>query len=368
VSRLVSRVSAPLRPLRIAGRLAAAARHHGAPLPRVAVHAFRQTRRGWRLGEMAMLGLLDPDRGPDAAPWAVRAAEFERLQEALNPPEHVPVCEDKRRFADFCERAGLPSPRLLAVLERGEDPAATVLDWSRVLAAEGARRDIVVKPADGHRGVGVRVLGRSRGALADHRGRPLDPVGLARRLAADPWPAYVVEERVRPHPAMRELTGHDYLNTLRIVTLAEEGAPARIVGRLWRIGTGNEPVDSFRSGSTRNLCAEVGEDGRVGVPLALAPSGFGLEPVPVHPATGKVVQGWRVPDWDLARDTALRAAEALRELPSVGWDVAVTDRGPMVIEGNAWWAWLCDPRATAEPPVVTAHRRAVARTGAPAGR
>jgi hypothetical protein len=356
------------RPLRIAGRLAAAGRHHGAPFHRVAGHAFRQTRRGWRLGELAMLGLLDPDRGPDRAPWAVRAAEIERLQEALNPPEHVPVCEDKRRFAEFCARAGVPAPRHLAVLERDEDPAATVLGWSRVLAAEGARHDIVVKPVDGHRGVGVRVLGRARGALADHHGRPLDPIVLARRLAAEPWAAYVVEERVRPHPALRELTGHDYLSTLRIVTLAEADAPARVVGRLWRIGTGGEPVDSFRSGATRNLCAEVGEDGRAAVPLALAPSGFGLERVPVHPATGRVVEGYRVPDWERARDVALHAAEALRELPSVGWDVALTDRGPLVIEGNAWWAWLCDPQAKSEPEVVTAHRRAVARAGAPAGR
>jgi hypothetical protein len=358
----------PLRPLRVAGRLAAASRHHGAPLPRVATHAYRQTRRGWRLGELAMLGLLDPDRGPDRAPWAVRAAEIERLQEALNPPEHVPVCEDKRRFADFCARAGLPGPRRLAVLERDAEPAATVLEWSRILAEEGARRDIVVKPAGGHRGVGVRVLGRSCGALADHRGTPLDPVRLARRLAADEWAAYVVEERVRPHPALRALAGHEYLNTLRIVTLAEEGAPPRIVGCLWRVGTGGEPVDSFRSGATRNLCAAVGEDGRAGMPWALAQSGFGLEPVPVHPATGARIEGYRVPDWNLARDLALRAAEALRELPSVGWDVALTDRGPMVIEGNAWWAWLCDPLADCEPPVVTAHRRAVARAAAPAGR
>jgi len=365
MSRLARVCAVPLRPLRVAGRLVGAARHHGAPLPRVATHAFRQTRRGWRLGELAMLGLLDPDRGPDAAPWAVRAAEIERLQEALNPPEHVPVCEDKRRFADFCARAGLPTPRRLAVLERDAEPAATVLEWSRILAEEGARRDIVVKPVDGHRGVGVRVLGRSHGALADHRGRPLDPVALARRLAADPWPAYVVEERLRPHPALRRLTGHDYLNTLRIVTLAEAGAPPRIAGCLWRVGTGGEPIDSFRSGATRNLCAAVGEDGGVGMPWALARSGFGLEPVPVHPATGVRIEGYRVPDWDLARDLALRAAESLRELPSVGWDVALTDRGPVLIEGNAWWAWLCDPQGQGEPPVVTAHRRAVARAAAP---
>jgi hypothetical protein len=365
MSRLARVSAVPLRPLRVAGRLAAASRHHGAPLPRVATHAYRQTRRGWRLGELAMLGLLDPDRGPDTAPWAVRAAELERLQEALNPPEHVPVCEDKRRFADFCARAGLPAAHGLAVLDRDTDDATTVLEWARILAEQGARHDIVVKPATGHRGVGVQVLGRADGALADHHGTPLDPVALARRLVGAPWPAYVVQERLRPHPALRRLTGHDYLNSLRLVTLAETGMPARIVGRLWRIGTGAEPVDSFRSGATGNLSVAVGEDGRAGLPWRLARSGFGLEQVPVHPVSGAALEGFRLPDWDLACAVVLRAAEALRELPSIGWDVALTDRGPVLIEGNAWWAWLCDPLAEGEPPVVTAHRLAVERSASP---
>ena len=97
------------RPLRIARRLRGAAAAHDARLWRVGARAVRLRSGGWRLGEAASFGLLDPAAGLAAFSWAIPATEMERLQEALNPEDAARRAEDKRHLAAICARHGLPT-------------------------------------------------------------------------------------------------------------------------------------------------------------------------------------------------------------------------------------------------------------------
>jgi hypothetical protein len=54
-----------------------------------------------------------------------------------------------------------------------------------------------------------------------------------------------------------------------------------------------------------------------------------------HPDTGTPITGVLVPHWSAVRDLGLQLMDAFPELDHVGWDLAVSDRGPRVIEGNA---------------------------------
>lgn len=53
-----------------------------------------------------------------------------------------------------------------------------------------------------------------------------------------------------------------------------------------------------------------------------------------HPDTGVKFTGQKIEHWAEVRDIVLRAAEAFSILEYVGWDVAVTDNGATIIEGN----------------------------------
>ena len=55
-----------------------------------------------------------------------------------------------------------------------------------------------------------------------------------------------------------------------------------------------------------------------------------------HPDTGAVFAEVTVPFWDEVRDITARAAPAL-PLGSLGWDVALTPEGPVLIEANYSW-------------------------------
>jgi len=349
------------RPLRVFRRLEDAARAHQAPLPRVALRAFRLTRRGWHMGDLALLGLLDPHDGPARERWAVRRGEFERLQESLNPAEAVPLVQDKLLFAEACLERGLPTAPVLRVLERSPDPSATAREWALALERH-APGEFVVKPISGQRGIGVRVLRRGPSGVEDHRGAAWSWHELARELVAGPGTALLLQPRLRQHPDVRMLSGRDALQTYRIVTLLDEDGRAGVIYAQMRLAVSDELLDGFRSadsGSTGNLIVRVEPDGTLATPVAAHPSGFGLERVPRHPHSGVVLSGADAPGWAEARALALRAAEVFAPLRTVGWDVAATQDGAVLVEGNAWWGASADPDG-ALLPVLDTLREAVA--------
>ena len=60
-------------------------------------------------------------------------------------------------------------------------------------------------------------------------------------------------------------------------------------------------------------------------------------PVKVHPDSGHPIEGLTLPFWKAALDLAVNAHREFQEMPSVGWDVAITEDGPVLVEGNPVW-------------------------------
>jgi hypothetical protein len=348
------------RPVRIARRLRGAAAAHDAPLWRVALRAARARRAGWRMGEAASFGLLDPGAALESFDWAIPATEMERLQEALNPDDAARMAEDKRHLAEICARHGLPAAPQAAVLERRGDAAATASEWARALE-RAAPDELVVKPTDAHRGLGFRALTRVPGGVADDRGRVTGWGPLAAELVAEGWPGYLVQGRLRPHPELARMSGIGVVHTLRMVTLRPAAGRSRLIAARLRIPAGHLPVDSFRAGRSGNLVAEVRADGTLALPFGPTPSGFGLRPVPRHPRSDVPMDGFPVPCWREACALALRAADAFPELRALGLDVAPTAEGPLLIEANAWWRWLPNPAGGPDPAFAALREAAAGR-------
>ncbi len=332
------------RPLRVLRRVRGAARAHGAPVTLVGLRALRLVRRGWYLGDLALLGLLDPYDGPARERWAVRRRDLEELLERLNPAGATDLVQDKLYFARACADREIPTPPVVAVLTRTPDRAATIATWAAALERD-APEQFVVKPVSGQRGIGVRVLER-RARGGGEPGRPARSwPTLAGELEAGPGSTLLLQPRLRSRDDVRRLTGRDALQTYRIVTLLDEDDRAGVLYAVLRLAVDDVLLDGFRaadSGATGNLIARVQADGTLAVPVGVAPSGFGLVRVQRHPHSGVVLAGAPAPGWAEARSLAIRTAEAFCELRTVGWDVAVTDEGVVIVEGNAWWGASAD--------------------------
>ena len=117
------------------------------------------------------------------------------------------------------------------------------------------------------------------------------------------------------------------VNTYRIVTVLTEGVP-HIVYAFIRIGNGGRFVDNINAGG---MAAPVNiETGVIEYPAFDKDSIY----YETHPYTNCAIKGYQLPQWDKAVDTVLKAATVVKEVGYVGWDVAATKDGVVLIEGN----------------------------------
>ena len=277
-------------------------------------------------------------------PWAEKRqfiGGFQRWRwsDRLNPPDYRYFSEDKLIFKRFMAAAGIPVPRLVAVLgpngraETGEplDTPARVRDWLQ----SGAVMDVVLKPLLGARGAGVLSLGElDRGTGTWRRlpdGRATVETVLA-HLATYPHRShFLVEERLRPHSTLAEL-GSDVLHSAHVLTALDDGGVIVFAAAL-RIGSGRTATDTFSQG---NLAAPIDlETGRLGIAALSKPEGHAR--VTRHPATGVPIEGFVLPDWPRALEVVRAAAAAVPFNAVLGWDLALSECGPVVIETNDLW-------------------------------
>lgn len=244
---------------------------------------------------------------------------------------------DKLHFSRWMASNGIPHARILAVLDHGglvpETGAGVVVDlagWLRTSLRERLR--LVIKPISGYGGRGILFLTHDQsGLVVNGERRTLEEVVAAVRQLD----SHLVTEHVEPAPYAAALYPGS-VNTLRLLTLWDPDADEPFVAAAaQRIGSSrSEPVDNFESGLGGLSAAIDLELGRLGPAAALDPTGS-VGRFSVHPETGVRVEGVVVPHWRQICRATLELAAALPQYPYVGWDLVVSERGPVFLEGNS---------------------------------
>ena len=135
-----------------------------------------------------------------------------------------------------------------------------------------------------------------------------------------------LEQLVVQHDGLNKLCPAS-VNTIRVMTYHNHGDP-RILWMGMRVGSGKSAVDNFSSGGM--VVAIDEEKGCL--------KGDAIDKVsatfPVHPTTGVAFDGFPIPCFDQVKDLVLEAARMEDKILVIGWDVAITPDGPVLIEGN----------------------------------
>lgn len=231
-----------------------------------------------------------------------------RMISLLNRPDTADLFDCKTRFY----------PRFSAYLGRDflltDD--MTFADFTRFLQN---KQKIFAKPDVGESGKGIVCLNVSNFTSS----RELYEYLKVRNFG-------VIEEAVVQHPSMQALYPHS-VNTLRIVTLLT-GTPGayspQCVYAVVKLGAGRRYVDNLESGG---LFCPIDRD--TGVITGVGHTSA-LTTLTHHPDTGVPLMGSKIPFVKEAIALCLRAAMEEQTMRFVGWDCAITEHGPIIIEGN----------------------------------
>jgi hypothetical protein len=251
---------------------------------------------------------------------------------------------DKGIFSRYCMQAGLSTPPLLALFfkhTRGWTPSgrnpSLPAEWEEVVVHDLPDR-FVVKPSQGAYGDGVRIIAR-RGESLEQWGRgAIASRELVAELYADPlYDGFVIQHMMVNHPDVRNLSGAMGLQTCRVLTAIRPDGTPDVLYAFLRVIVGDSPTDNFRSGTAGNYLARINcADGKIHSCWTYAREG-GAVIVDRHPVTGICFAGYQLPFWTEAMQLAMRAALAFCPIRTVGWDIALTGTGPVVVEGNIWY-------------------------------
>ena len=237
---------------------------------------------------------------------------------------------DKREFAGWAREHGVPDVPLVAAVEDDRWEGGTLDALARALPDV----DLFAKPADGGRGIGARRWLRvAPGRWRDRDGAELDAGGIVTAVARDSRVRPMILQRaLQPHPALAALAP-GAVSTVRFVTYEDaEGAPRALRASL-RLPAADAIVDNAHAGG---MFASIDlETGRLGKVIRRRPDGL-LEPhaeLNARPGIADTL----VPLWPSVLALALAAQRAAAPVPFLGWDIALSTDGPLLLEGNNMW-------------------------------
>ena len=118
------------------------------------------------------------------------------------------------------------------------------------------------------------------------------------------------------------------VNTLRIITCCDGNGRCHVLSGILRVGASGNRVDNWAAGG---LVVGVGYDGRL---KKYGFYEFKNQKLTEHPDTHVRFEDFQLPFYKECLARCLELHSFFYGIPTIGWDVALTNNGPCFIEGN----------------------------------
>ncbi len=260
--------------------------------------------------------------------------EAEKYWKLLNPNKYCAIARDKYLTHLVLEEVGIPMPKLYAYFnsEAGDDYQSV-----RTQLKKFDVHQCVVKPAaDSAHGGGVFVCNNivytnSDCVIEKTNG---EKVSLKQLLEINKNTPLLFEERVIQTQQVNSINPSS-VNTVRFMTALYPNKEVKIVATFMKFGRMGSDIDNAGDGGN----VDCGIDFKKGVCYNTVQfnSFNDVKRITKHPDSDVQIEGITIKNWV---DFVVKVKSFQSKVPylkMIGWDIALTDEGPMVIEINNWW-------------------------------
>lgn len=227
----------------------------------------------------------------------------------------VPILRDKFLFYKYMKSINLPVAEVFAVMfERKlyEIDTFNEVKYDFLIDA----KDYFIKDIDGQCASYVKHINDYEDFL---------------KINIDMKNKYLFQKKVIQHIEMSKLN-ENAINTLRIVTVNNNGE-VYVLTSLLRVGTKQSgKVDNWAAGG---IAVGIQNNGFLKEFGYYKPN-YGIK-TDMHPDSKIIFSEFKVPMYEMACKIALQAHRFFYNIRTIGWDIAITPEGPLIIEGNDNW-------------------------------
>ena len=265
------------------------------------------------------------------------------MQAAVAPVAERVLEENKLLFWKHCTMHGLPCvpivgiiPNREAPVDLSEVPTLRSFPSEEALAvafAELGHFEGFAKPIGGGLGYGAFDFAIRDGKLvasSDHA--DVGQLFAACATSRFPGGGYLLQPRLTPHPAMRPFMPGPGLGTLRVFSFLTASGDVDVPFAALRVPAPGALCDNSRFGAL-GVAVDV-HSGVLGTAVGATAATPISHFVTRHPETGAVFAGQQLPFWPELLALVKTAARAFHTLPALGWDIAICENGPVLVETN----------------------------------
>ena len=239
------------------------------------------------------------------------------------------LCEDKKLMHITNRGMEISQPKTLFFSENNgflseSLDKISIADCLRLLNYSTSAK-IFVKPVFGVGGKGIYVFNREDDKYIDKRNRIILDEQFLKKISGD---TFIIQEGVKQHAIMNRIYPNS-LNTFRIVTEYDNNN-VKILFSILRMGIGGNEIDNASSEGI-NIAINT-KEGR----LEKFANANNRACYHQHPDTGFIFENYKFPENMWKEITAFATMVAYKYAPIryIGWDIAYSENGPVLIEGN----------------------------------
>lgn len=258
--------------------------------------------------------------------------------EYLNPIKYYSLARNKFFAHKLLENTGVRKTELFCYYQPearfiiSDECASNLNDVLQILRRKSVH-SCVIKTTESSHGDNVQVINsvvylEQDAILTCHDGKEFM---LSSIIGSD---ALIFESVVRQTKQFAEFN-ESSINTVRFMTTLWPDGSARVIATWFKVGRAGKCVDNAGSGGNVDAAIDS-ETGRI-YNVVQFDGWRRTKAIDRHPDSGSLLNGVVIEHWDTIKAEVIRFQQAFPYCKAAGWDIAITDEGPVIIEVNDFW-------------------------------